>query len=96
MAANYATFWGAFKASAAWEGLMAMARFSPDVELRVLRLRVELTDAMAGHANQSDIQEAIWRLMELVGSQSDPAQVGELVGLMQAHGLAELYSLTPP
>jgi hypothetical protein len=73
-----------------------MARFAPEVELRVLRLRVELTDAMAGHANQADIQEAIWRLMEMVGSQSDPSQVGELVGLMQTHGLAELYSLIPP
>ena len=96
MDVNYTTFWGAFKTSAAWTGLMAMARFSPDVELRVLRLRIELTDAMAGHANQADIQEAIWRLMELVGSQSDSEQVGELVGLMQTHGLADVYSLTPP
>jgi hypothetical protein len=96
MAPNYSDFWAAFKGSAAWVGLMAMARFSPDVELRLLRLRVELTDAMAGHANEVDIQEAIWRLMELIASQSEPAQVGELVGLMETHGLAEVYSLTPP
>jgi hypothetical protein len=95
MEPNYSAFWAAFKASAAWSGLMAMARFSPDVELRVVRLRVELTDAIAGHPNQSDMQEAIWRLMELIAGQTDPAQVGELVGLMQTHGLAEVYSLTP-
>jgi hypothetical protein len=96
MAANYATFWSAFKASNAWAGMMAMARFSPPVALSVLRLRVEMLDAIAGYANEPDMQEAIWELMAQVGSQTDPAQVGELVGLMQTHGLAEVYSLTPP
>jgi len=96
MAANYAAFWIAFKGSAAWAGMMAMARYSPDVELRVLRLRVEILDAIAGIPNETDIQEAIWELMAQVGSQTDPAQVGELVGLMQTHGLADVYSLTPP
>lgn len=92
---NYATFWPAFKDTDAWKGLMAMARYNPDVELRVLRLRVEMGEAIAGYPNQADIQEAIWRLMELIGSQSDPAQVGELLALMDAHGLAEVYTLQP-
>jgi len=92
---NYATFWNDFKATAAWAGLVSMARYSDAVELRLLRLRVEIIEAIAGYPNQADIQEAIWRLMELIGSQSDPAQVGELLGLMDAHELSGLYTLQP-
>ncbi len=95
MTPNYDAFWIAFKATDAWAGLMSMARYNPGVELRLLRLRVEIDEAIAGYPNQADIQEAIWRLMELIGSQSDPAQVGELVGLMDVHGLAEAYTLQP-
>ncbi len=95
MAPNYATFWPAFKATAAWAGLMSMARYSDVVELRLLRLRVEMADAIAGCPNQADIQEAIWRLMELIASQSVPEQVGELVALMETHGLSTLYTLQP-
>lgn len=95
MGPNYAAFWSAFKETAAWVGLMSMARYHDGVELRLLRLRVEMLDAINGHANEADIQEAIWRLMELIASQSDPVQVGELVGLMEAHGLSSLYTLQP-
>lgn len=95
MGPDYADFWSAFKGTAAWAGLMAMARYQPDVELRALRLRVEMGEAIAGHPNQADIQEAIWRLMELIGSQSVPEQVGELLALMDAHGLSAIYTLQP-
>ena len=96
MEPNYAAFWSAFKGTAAWVGLMSMARYSDPVELRLLRLRVDITDAINGCPNQADIQEAIWRLMELIAGQTDPGQVGELVGLMQTHGLAGTYTLAPP
>lgn len=72
-----------------------MARYSDVVELRLLRLRVEITEAIAGHPNEADIQESIWRLMELIASQSVPEQVGELQGLMDAHHLSNLYTLQP-
>jgi hypothetical protein len=93
MEPDYAAFWPAFRATTAWAGMMAMARFQPHVELRVLRLRVEMLEAIVGGANPVDIQEAIWRLMEFVGSQTDPQQVGELV---DTHGLLAVYSLRPP
>ncbi len=95
MGPNYADFWAAFKATDAWVGLMSMALYSDLVELRLLRLRVEMLDAIAGIPNETDIQQSIWRLMELIGSSSEPAAVGELAGLMATHGLAEVYSLTP-
>jgi hypothetical protein len=95
MEPQYSPFWIAFKQSAAWSGLMSMARYSPDVELRVLRLRVEILDAIAGIPNETDIQEAIWRLMELIASQSEPQLVGELVTLMSVHRLFPRFSLSP-
>jgi len=95
MTPDYTAFWSAFRATAAWSGLMSMARYSEAVELRVLRLRVEMLDAINGSPNQADIQEAIHRLMELIASQSVPEQVGELVALMDTYGLSSLYTLQP-
>lgn len=95
MEPDYAAFWAAFKVTYAWAGLMSMARYSDTVEQRVLRLRVEMLDAIAGYPNPPDIQEAIWRLMEFVGSLSEAGSVGELVTLMVTHRLIPTYSLTP-
>lgn len=96
MQPNYIDFWSAFKASQSWRGLMAMARYSPEVEQCVMRLRVEIVDAIMGCPSEADIQEAIWRLMALIGSQASPEGIGELAGIMQAHGMASVYGLAPP
>jgi hypothetical protein len=55
-----------------------------------------MLDAINGNANQADIQESIWRLMELAGSSAQEAELQELVGLLVAHGFVPTYSLTPP
>ena len=96
MEPNYAEFWSAFRRLAAWHGMMKMAEFSPPVEQRVHSLWLNMLEAVAGRPNPEDIQEAIWRLMEMVGGQTDAAQVGELVALMQEHGLLAVYSLVRP
>jgi len=72
-----------------------MARYSEGIELRTVRLRVEMLDAIGGNANQADIQESIWRLMELAGSSAQEAELQELVGLLVLHGFATTYSLQP-
>jgi hypothetical protein len=95
MEPNYAGFWTAFKGSAAWNGLMSMARYSDAVELRTVRMRVEMLDAIGGNPNQPDIQESIWRLMELAGSSAQEAELQELVGLLVLHGFTPTYSLQP-
>lgn len=94
MEPDYAAFWTAFKRTDAWTGLMSMGRYSDSIELRITRLRVEILDAINGHANNADIQEAIWRLMELAGSLSQDAEIGELVGLMLQYGLIPTFTLT--
>ena len=95
MEPNYAGFWTAFKGTAAWNGLMSIARYSDAVELRTVRLRVEMLDAIGGNPNQADIQESIWRLMELAGSSAQEAELQELVGLLVQHGFVPTYSLEP-
>ena len=95
MEPNYAGFWTAFKGTAAWNGLMSIARYSDAVELRTVRLRVEMLDAIGGNPNQVDIQESIWRLMELAGSSAQEAQLQELVGLLALYNLTPTYSLQP-
>jgi hypothetical protein len=95
MEPNYAGFWAAFKGTAAWNGLMSIARYSDAVELRTVRLRVEMLDAIGGNPNQADIQESIWRLMELAGSSAQEAELQELVGLLVLHGFTPTYSLQP-
>ena len=95
MEPNYAGFWTAFKGSAAWNGLMSMARYSESIELRTVRMRVEMLDAIAGNPNQADIQESIWRLMELAGSSAQEAELQQLVGLLVLHGFTPTYSLQP-
>jgi hypothetical protein len=95
MEPNYAGFWTAFKGTAAWHGLMSIARYSDAVELRTVRLRVEMLDAIGGNPNQVDIQESIWRLMELAGSSAQEAQLQELVGLLALYNLTPTYSLQP-
>jgi hypothetical protein len=96
MEPNYAAFWAAFKTSDAWAGLMSMGLYSDFIEMRILRLRVEMLDAINGHANQADIQESIWRLMDLAGSLSEDSQVQELVGLLIQYHLMPTYSLSRP
>jgi hypothetical protein len=95
MEPNYTGFWTAFKATNAWIGLTAMSRYSETVELRTLRMRVEMLDAINGNPNQSDIQEAIWRLMELTGSSAQETQLQELMGLFVLYGFTPAYSLFP-
>jgi hypothetical protein len=95
MEPNYAGFWAAFKGTAAWNGLMSIAKYSDAVELRTVRLRVEMLDAIGGNPNQADIQESIWRLMELAGSSAQGAELQELVGLLVAYGFVPTYSLQP-
>jgi hypothetical protein len=95
MEPNYAGFWAAFKGTAAWNGLMSIARYSDAVELRTVRLRVEMLDAIGGNPNQADIQESIWRLMELAGSSAQEAELQELVGLLALYNLTPTYSLQP-
>jgi hypothetical protein len=95
MEPNYAGFWAAFKGTAAWNGLMSIARYSDAVELRTVRLRVEMLDAIGGNPNQADIQESIWRLMELAGSNAQETQLQELVGLLALYNLTPTYSLQP-
>jgi len=95
MEPNYAGFWTAFKGTAAWYGLMSIARYSESVELRTVRLRVEMLDAIGGNPNQADIQESIWRLMELAGSNAQEAELQELVGLLALYNLTPTYSLQP-
>ena len=95
MEPNYAGFWTAFKGTAAWNGLMSMARYSEAIELRTVRMRVEMLDAINGNPNQADIQESIWRLMELAGSNAQETQLQELVGLLVAYGFVPTYSLQP-
>jgi hypothetical protein len=95
MEPNYAGFWAAFKGTDAWQGLMAMGRHSDAIELWTLRLRVEMLDAINGDANQADIQESIWRLMSLSGSLALPAELTELLDLMDTYGLSSVYTLTP-
>ena len=95
MEPNYAGFWTAFKGTAAWAGLMSMARYSGDIELRTVRMRVEMLDAIGGNPNQADIQESIWRLMELAGSSAQEAELQQLVGLLVQHGFTPTYSLQP-
>jgi hypothetical protein len=95
MEPNYAGFWAAFKSTNAWIGLMSMSRYSEAVELRTLRMRVEMLDAINGNPNQSDIQEAIWRLVELTGSSAQETQLQELVGLLVLYGFTPTYSLLP-
>jgi hypothetical protein len=95
MEPNYAGFWTAFKGTAAWNGLMSIARYSDAVELRTVRLRVEMLDAIGGNPNQVDIQESIWRLMELAGSSAQETQLQELVGLLALYNLTPTYSLQP-
>lgn len=95
MEPNYAGFWTAFKGSAAWNGLMSMARYSDAVELRTVRMRVEMLDAIGGNPNQADIQESIWRLMELAGSSAQEAELQELVGLLVLYEFTPTYSLQP-
>ena len=95
MEPNYAGFWAAFKGTAAWNGLMSIARYSDAVELRTVRLRVEMLDAIGGNPNQADIQESIWRLMELAGSNAQETQLQELVGLLVLYGFTPTYSLQP-
>ena len=95
MEPNYAGFWAAFKGTAAWNGLMSIARYSDAVELRTVRLRVEMLDAIGGNPNQADIQESIWRLMELAGSNAQEAQLQELAGLLALYNLTPTYSLQP-
>lgn len=95
MEPNYAGFWAAFKGTAAWHGLMSIARYSESVELRTVRLRVEMLDAIGGNPNQADIQESIWRLMELAGSNAQETQLQELVGLLALYNLTPTYSLQP-
>jgi hypothetical protein len=96
MEPNYAGFWTDFKGTAAWHGLMSMGRYSGDIELRIVRMRVEILDAINGNPNQADIQESIHRLMELAGSSAQEAELQELVGLLVAYGFVPTYSLTPP
>jgi hypothetical protein len=74
---------------------MSMARYSESVELRTVRLRVEMLDAIGGNPNQADIQESIWRLMELAGSSAQEAQLQEIVDLLVLHGFTPTYSLQP-
>jgi hypothetical protein len=95
MEPNYAGFWAAFKGTAAWRGLMLMGRYSEGIELRTVRLRVEMLEAIGGNPNQADIQESIWRLMELAGSSAQEAELQELVGLLALHNLTPTYSLQP-
>ena len=95
MEPNYAGFWAAFKGTAAWAGLMSMGRYSGDIELRIVRMRVEMLDAINGNPNQADIQESIWRLMELAGSSAQEAELQELVGLLALYNLTPTYSLQP-
>jgi hypothetical protein len=95
MEPNYAGFWTAFKGSAAWNGLMSMARYSDAVELRTVRMRVEMLDAIGGNPNQPDIQESIWRLMELAGSLAQEAELQQLVDLLVLYGFTPTYSLEP-
>lgn len=96
MEPDYAGFWSAFKATSAWRGMMSMGRYSTDIELRILRLRIEIIDAINNQASPDDIQEAIWRLMEQAASLSQDAEVGELVVLMITYRLIPAFSLTPP
>jgi hypothetical protein len=95
MEPNYAGFWTAFKSTAAWRGLMLMARYSDFIELRTVRMRVEMLDAINGNPNQGDIQEAIWRLMELASSNAQESQLQEIVDLLVLHGFTPTYSLQP-
>jgi hypothetical protein len=95
MEPNYAGFWTAFKGTAAWNGLMSMARYSDSIELRTVRMRVEMLDAIGGNPNQADIQESIWRLTELAGSSAQEAELQELVGLLVLYGFVPTYSLQP-
>jgi hypothetical protein len=95
MEPNYAGLWTAFKGTAAWNGLMSIARYSDAVELRTVRLRVEMLDAIGGNPNQADIQESIWRLMELAGSNAQETQLQQLVGLLALYNLTPTYSLHP-
>jgi hypothetical protein len=95
MEPDYAGFWTAFKVTAAWRGLMLMARYSDFIELRTVRMRVEMLDAIGGNPNQADIQESIWRLMELAGSSAQEAEMQELVSLLVAYGFVPTYSLEP-
>lgn len=92
---NYKGFWIEFKDSRAWAGMMSMARYSPDVKVSVLSLRIEILDAINGIPNEENIQESIWTLMELISGQTDAVQVGELVSLMGRYGLLEIYTLLP-
>ena len=95
MEPNYAGFWAAFKGTAAWAGLMSMARYSESIELRTVRMRVEMLDAIGGNPNQADIQESIWRLMELAGSSAQEAELQQLVSLLVMYGFVPTYSLEP-
>jgi len=95
MEPNYAGFWTVFKSTAAWNGLMSMARYSESIELRTVRMRVEMLDAIGGNPSHADIQESIWRLMELAGSSAQDADMQELVGLLALHGFIPTYSLQP-
>jgi hypothetical protein len=95
MEPNYAGFWAAFKGTNAWNGLMSMGRYSGDIELRTVRLRVEMLDAIGGNPNQADIQESIWRLMELAGSSAQEAELQQLVDLLVLYGFTPTYSLEP-
>jgi hypothetical protein len=73
-----------------------MARYSDFIELRTVRMRVEMLDAINGNPNQADIQESIWRLMELASSNAQEAEIQELVDLLVAYGFTPTYSLAPP
>jgi hypothetical protein len=74
---------------------MLMGRYSGDIELRIVRMRVEMLDAIGGNPNQADIQASIWRLMELAGSSAQETQLQELVGLLALYNLTPTYSLQP-
>jgi hypothetical protein len=95
MEPNYAGFWAAFKGTAAWQGLMSMARYSEVIELRTVRMRVEMLDAIGGNPNRADIQESVWRLMELAGSSARDDQLHEIANLFEIHGLNNTYSIWP-
>jgi hypothetical protein len=92
---DYLAFWDAVLISSTYATLLDAAMTSLPVNTALTAFIAAFQDAKEGRPNPGAIQACIFLVMGAAVQGLTAEHLAELQGLMDAHHLAEVYSLTP-
>lgn len=93
---QYLAFWDAVLISSTYATLLGAAMSSLPVNTALTAFIAAFQDAKEGRPNAGAIQACIFLIMGAAQSVLTAEHLVELQGLMDAHNLSGVYTLTPP